>query len=112
MLSHVSLTQILIQINDSECRNSTLKRKKINYKALFLSSVESKNERLWIYKVRSHKNSSPSFAEETRNVCEYIFHVGDRQQSVLKMKVKYLKTKTKLTPEKANFPFWQWQNQN
>lgn len=102
MLSRVSLSQVLIQTNDFKYRNTTLKRKKIDYKPLFLSSAESKNERLWIYKLRSHMNSSPSFAEET-NVCECIFHVGGRQQAVLKVKMEYLKTKVKLTPEKANF---------
>lgn len=37
-------------------------------------------------------------------MCEYIFHVGGRQRAVLEMKMEYLKTSAKLTPEKANCP--------
>jgi len=82
----------------------TLKGKKIKYKPLVLSNVENKNKRYQIYKTRSHKNSAPCFAEKTRSMSEFIFCLGGRQQTVLQTKMEYLKTRTKLTPEKAKCP--------
>lgn len=66
--------------------------------------MQSKNKRHQIYQARPQKNSAPRFAEEIRGVCEYMFHVGGRQQVVLEMKIEYLKIRAKLTPEKAKCP--------